>query len=249
MNWKGEAGICRARKSCPFGDLETEHFATADEARAAYESNFRSFSHAPLGEKLSNGTHLFAKALVRSAIAYEPSGTSVRYLIVPLRRELSDDERSVVMDELQKLSDQLIPKERKTTPPNHRFAIHSDLKLTVDGNSVATSINFAPQIDRQNLFLLPWGTLQREVAKRKVEQITPENCIATIEYFDGLVDEDQWDAAAPYMMALLVKATDKSFPAEVRKESLSRLRPLSDKIREKGLWKKVPPSFTQYYED
>ena len=33
----GEAGPCRAEKNCPFGDLTTEHFDTAEDARRAYE--------------------------------------------------------------------------------------------------------------------------------------------------------------------------------------------------------------------
>lgn len=33
----GDAGRCRARRSCPFGDMSTDHFDTADAAREAYE--------------------------------------------------------------------------------------------------------------------------------------------------------------------------------------------------------------------
>lgn len=33
----GDPGKCRAKHSCPFGDLEREHYGSADEARAAYE--------------------------------------------------------------------------------------------------------------------------------------------------------------------------------------------------------------------
>src|SRR5579875_3946556 len=33
----GNPGICRARKSCPFGDLDTEHYSSKNEARRAYE--------------------------------------------------------------------------------------------------------------------------------------------------------------------------------------------------------------------
>lgn len=38
VNAKGETGRCRAKVSCPFGDLESEHYATQEEARAAYEA-------------------------------------------------------------------------------------------------------------------------------------------------------------------------------------------------------------------
>ncbi len=34
----GEAGLCRAKHNCPFGDLETEHYSTAEDARKAYEA-------------------------------------------------------------------------------------------------------------------------------------------------------------------------------------------------------------------
>ncbi len=37
INGKGEAGICRAQQKCPFGDVDTEHFSTAEEARKVYE--------------------------------------------------------------------------------------------------------------------------------------------------------------------------------------------------------------------
>lgn len=33
----GEPGPCKAMVSCPFGDLEADHYATADDARQAYE--------------------------------------------------------------------------------------------------------------------------------------------------------------------------------------------------------------------
>lgn len=34
----GEPGPCRAKVSCPFGDLETEHYTSKEEARAQYEA-------------------------------------------------------------------------------------------------------------------------------------------------------------------------------------------------------------------
>lgn len=34
----GNPGKCRAKTSCPYGDLDTEHYATRDSARAAYEN-------------------------------------------------------------------------------------------------------------------------------------------------------------------------------------------------------------------
>ena len=37
LNFKGEASICRAKKNCPFGDLDTEHYSSPEEARKAYE--------------------------------------------------------------------------------------------------------------------------------------------------------------------------------------------------------------------
>lgn len=38
INGKGEAGLCRATKACPFGDFETEHYGTAADARFAFEA-------------------------------------------------------------------------------------------------------------------------------------------------------------------------------------------------------------------
>ena len=38
VSYKGEVGQCRAIKSCPFGDLEKDHFSSPDEARLAYET-------------------------------------------------------------------------------------------------------------------------------------------------------------------------------------------------------------------
>lgn len=37
VNSKGEAGVCRAKKTCPFGDLESDHYSSPEEARQAYE--------------------------------------------------------------------------------------------------------------------------------------------------------------------------------------------------------------------
>lgn len=33
----GEVRACRARKRCPFGDLEADHYDSPEDARAAYE--------------------------------------------------------------------------------------------------------------------------------------------------------------------------------------------------------------------
>lgn len=38
LNPKGAPGVCRARKTCPYGDLEKDHFGSEEEARKAYES-------------------------------------------------------------------------------------------------------------------------------------------------------------------------------------------------------------------
>lgn len=37
----GEIGQCRATKSCPFGDLETDHYPSVVEAQAGYEASMR----------------------------------------------------------------------------------------------------------------------------------------------------------------------------------------------------------------
>ena len=37
INHRGEAGLCKAQRKCPFGDLATDHFDSPEEARAAYE--------------------------------------------------------------------------------------------------------------------------------------------------------------------------------------------------------------------
>lgn len=33
----GDPGPCRAKQQCPFGDMESDHYASKEEARAAYE--------------------------------------------------------------------------------------------------------------------------------------------------------------------------------------------------------------------
>lgn len=40
----GEAGQCRARKNCPFGDLEADHYTSPEAARDAYEKKQESFN-------------------------------------------------------------------------------------------------------------------------------------------------------------------------------------------------------------
>lgn len=37
INLQGEPGVCKATQVCPFGDFETQHYTTAEQARAAYE--------------------------------------------------------------------------------------------------------------------------------------------------------------------------------------------------------------------
>jgi len=39
----GVAGVCRGIKHCPFGDIEKDHYPTADEAREAYEKTMETF--------------------------------------------------------------------------------------------------------------------------------------------------------------------------------------------------------------
>jgi hypothetical protein len=33
----GNPGVCHAKTKCPFGDIQSEHFDSKDEARSAYE--------------------------------------------------------------------------------------------------------------------------------------------------------------------------------------------------------------------
>lgn len=37
INMAGEPGVCNARKKCPYGDFETDHFRSPQEARRSYE--------------------------------------------------------------------------------------------------------------------------------------------------------------------------------------------------------------------
>jgi hypothetical protein len=37
INYKGDVGLCKAKHSCPFGDMEDDHFSTPEAARSAYE--------------------------------------------------------------------------------------------------------------------------------------------------------------------------------------------------------------------
>lgn len=40
----GRPGVCSAKKACPFGDWESDHYSTAEEARQAYEVTQQAFS-------------------------------------------------------------------------------------------------------------------------------------------------------------------------------------------------------------
>ena len=40
----GNPGLCKATKSCPFGDIDKDHYASQDEARKAYESQQQTIS-------------------------------------------------------------------------------------------------------------------------------------------------------------------------------------------------------------
>lgn len=45
INWKGEPGVCTAKPgNCPLGGGEEDHFASKDEARAAYEAAHNAFA-------------------------------------------------------------------------------------------------------------------------------------------------------------------------------------------------------------
>lgn len=44
LNKKGEPGVCQAMVACPFGDLDSDHFPSVEEARAAYEAKQASFT-------------------------------------------------------------------------------------------------------------------------------------------------------------------------------------------------------------
>lgn len=43
----GDPGVCKAKKNCPFGDMETDHYSSAEAAREAYEAKQRPFSSEP----------------------------------------------------------------------------------------------------------------------------------------------------------------------------------------------------------
>lgn len=40
LNDKGEPGVCKAVKSCPFGDLTRDHYDSVSEARESFENRF-----------------------------------------------------------------------------------------------------------------------------------------------------------------------------------------------------------------
>jgi hypothetical protein len=52
----GNAGVCKAKYKCAFGDIETEHYSSKELARAAYE------------EKMSTEATTFPKTLARVKI-------------------------------------------------------------------------------------------------------------------------------------------------------------------------------------
>ena len=53
INGKGEPGVCRAQKNCPFGDAD-HHYSSAEEAREAFERGSQVFS-AALTKKVQEG--------------------------------------------------------------------------------------------------------------------------------------------------------------------------------------------------
>lgn len=50
----GEAGLCKAKVSCPFGDLNKDHYTSKEAAAKAYEGTMDSFKVAPLLEPITS---------------------------------------------------------------------------------------------------------------------------------------------------------------------------------------------------
>ncbi len=55
----GDVGLCRARKNCPFGDFEHDHYATPEAARAAFEKEMKlqEAARGPSQELLDSDAH------------------------------------------------------------------------------------------------------------------------------------------------------------------------------------------------
>lgn len=47
INPAGDVGVCKAAVSCPFGDMEADHYGSKDEARQAYERKMAEEANAP----------------------------------------------------------------------------------------------------------------------------------------------------------------------------------------------------------
>lgn len=75
----GDVGVCRAKKACPFGDLESDHYSSREEAFLAYERSQTTF-HSPVRDLSSSKyDHLF------------PHMTSSRETVPTIEAELRDN--------------------------------------------------------------------------------------------------------------------------------------------------------------
>lgn len=74
INEKGEPGMCRATKRCPYGDLEKDHYPSATKAREAYEEDQATFSPNPALPPLKE-----ALVIQKPRIYSEATGVSVEY--------------------------------------------------------------------------------------------------------------------------------------------------------------------------
>lgn len=54
VNNAGDTGVCRAKTKCPFGDMESDHYDSAPEARAAYEAKMADGDSIPSVSRESN---------------------------------------------------------------------------------------------------------------------------------------------------------------------------------------------------
>lgn len=54
VNPSGNAGPCKAMVSCPFGDLDEEHYDTLEEAQQAYEKKQKTQAPPPVRKPVAN---------------------------------------------------------------------------------------------------------------------------------------------------------------------------------------------------
>lgn len=205
INAKGTPGLCRAKKSCPFGDMEADHYSTPDQAREAYEAYATAYFEAKAHTKdgrFGEQLELFSEAEITGE---EPDGQlsffseeEVREAASPKLRSL-DDFRSFVADQdkavIKVSADdheiimaQLTKEEREVA-----FQAHREVRSALDSNMdmIGELTDYTPEELFSQVELDPQA-LQREFTiARQQETAYGKAILATREA--GSKGEVKWD--------------------------------------------------------